>query len=66
MSRRAVDPEAAVALATRAFRALGREPGMGRAEAVRRAMVALQEHPEKPCFAHPLFRAPFFVVGEGR
>jgi len=28
-------------------------------------MLALMETPDKPYYAHPLFWAPFVVVGEG-
>ncbi len=41
------------------------KPGVGRAEAHRRAMLALIDDKDRPCFAHPLFWAPFVVVGEG-
>ncbi len=40
-------------------------PEIGRAEALRRSMLALLEDTENPHFAHPLFWAPFVVVGEG-
>ncbi len=38
---------------------------IGRAEALCRLMLALMETPDKPYYAHPLFWAPFVVVGEG-
>ena len=38
---------------------------VGRAEALRRAMVALIEDPTEPDNAHPSVWAPFVVVGEG-
>ncbi len=40
-------------------------PESGRAEALRRSMLALMNDPENPHFAHPMFWAPFVVVGEG-
>lgn len=40
-------------------------PGIGRAEALQRSMLALMDDPESPHFAHPLFWAPIMVVGEG-
>ncbi len=40
-------------------------PGIARAEALRRSMLALMNDPDNPHFAHPLFWAPFVVVGEG-
>ena len=38
---------------------------LGCAEALRCPMLALVETPDKPYYAHPLFWAPFVVVGEG-
>jgi CHAT domain-containing protein/tetratricopeptide (TPR) repeat protein len=60
-----VASEAAARLTTTAFDALEREPKIGRAEAVRRAMKALIESADAPYMAHPLFWAPFSLVGEG-
>ena len=40
-------------------------PGIGKAEAHRRAILALIADPDKAMFAHPLFWAPFVVVGDG-
>ncbi len=37
----------------------------GRAEALRRSMLALMRDKGKPHYAHPMFWAPFVVVGEG-
>lgn len=34
-------------------------------QALRRSMLALMNNEEKPHYAHPLFWAPFVVVGEG-
>ncbi len=42
-----------------------RKPGVGRAEAHRRAMLALIDDEDRPYYAHPLFWAPFVIVGEG-
>ena len=39
--------------------------GVGRAEALRRAEVDLINDPTQPRFAHPLYWAPFVLVGEG-
>jgi len=36
---------------------------VSRAEALKRSMQALRETPGKPHYAHPLFWAPFVVVG---
>ena len=38
---------------------------LGRAEALRRLILALMETADKPYYVHPLFGAPFVVVGEG-
>ena len=58
-----VDSEAAVALVTGSFAELKRDPGLGRAEALRRAMLALVARGGR--MAHPASWAPFVVVGEG-
>jgi CHAT domain-containing protein len=58
--------QAALRLTTGALDALKREPGIGRAEALRRAQLALLDDTSLgPEFAHPLVWAPFVVVGEG-
>jgi CHAT domain-containing protein len=38
---------------------------VGRAEALKRSIAALLSNPSKPHYAHPMFWAPFSVVGEG-
>jgi CHAT domain-containing protein/tetratricopeptide (TPR) repeat protein len=38
---------------------------IGRSEALRRSMLKLINDPEEPHYAHPMFWAPFVVVGEG-
>ena len=38
---------------------------LSRAEALRRASLALMADDEAPFFAHPMFWAPFVVIGEG-
>jgi tetratricopeptide (TPR) repeat protein len=58
-----VDSEAAVALVTKAFGEINARPGIGRAEALRRAMLALIDQGGRT--AHPANWAPFVVVGEG-
>jgi CHAT domain-containing protein/tetratricopeptide (TPR) repeat protein len=58
-----VDSDATVALVTGAFAELKRDPGIGRAEALRRAMLALVAQGGR--MAHPSSWAPFVVVGEG-
>jgi CHAT domain-containing protein/tetratricopeptide (TPR) repeat protein len=58
-----VDSDAAVALVTGSFAELKRDPGLGRAEALQRAMLALIARGGRA--AHPSSWAPFVVVGEG-
>ena len=64
VSHWAVYSEATVKLITGAVGEMSRDPKVGRAEAMRRSMVALIDKgtPEE---AHPAFWAPFVVVGEG-
>lgn len=61
-----VDSDAAVKLTTRAIAELRREPGIGRAEAVRRAMLAVMVDSSRPSTwmpaAHPTVWAPFVLV----
>jgi len=65
-----VDSDGAVKLTTRAITELRRHPNIGRAEALRRAMLALMADTSRPAnwmpAAHPAIWAPFVVVGEGR
>ena len=49
---------------TSAVRAVTRDTKLGRAEALRRAMLALIDKGE-PHEARPAYWAPFIVVGEG-
>lgn len=58
-----VDSQATVSLITSAFNALKSDPKIGRAEAMRRAMVNLIKRGGRN--AHPANWAPFVVVGEG-
>jgi len=53
--------EPTVLLTTRTFDAYQKSPGMGRAEALRRAQLTLLE---KPNMAHPIFWAAFTLIGE--
>ncbi len=57
--------QAAVKLTTHMLSEARDKPQIGRAEALRRSMLALMMDDEKPHFAHPMFWAPFVVVGEG-
>ena len=61
VSHWAVSSEATVSLITHAVGAISRDKKLGRAEALRRAMLAMIDKHE----AHPAYWAPFVVVGEG-
>ena len=56
---------AATEINTRLLEETAGTAAIGRAEALRRSMLALMNTPDKPYYAHPLFWAPFVVVGEG-
>ena len=56
--------DATVKLITASFREMARDPKVGRAEALRRSMLALIDKGE-PHEVHPSYWAPFVVVGEG-
>ena len=64
-----VDSKAAVKLTTGAFAELKLDPAIGRAEALRRAMLAAMADVGRPKSwtpaAHPAVWAPFVLVGEG-
>ncbi|NVN88269.1 MAG: CHAT domain-containing protein [Rhodopseudomonas sp.] len=61
-----VDSAAAVKVTTGAFRALTVDRSIGRAEALRRSMIAMIDNaPENSYDAHPLAWAPFVLAGEG-
>jgi CHAT domain-containing protein len=64
VSHWAVDSNATVKLITTAAAEMARDASVGRAEAMRRAMLALIEK-GTPIEAHPSYWAPFVVVGEG-
>jgi CHAT domain-containing protein len=65
VSHWAVDSAATVRLTTTAMSAMSREKGMGRAQAMRGAMLGMIDDKGKPALGHPTFWAPFVVVGEG-
>ena len=61
-----VDSEATVKLTTGLIRATASDPGVGRAEALRRAMLAMIDETSGGAgHAHPFFWAPFILAGEG-
>jgi len=64
VSHWAVYSDATVKLITVAIREMARDPKVGRAEALRRAMLILIDHGD-PQEAHPAYWAPFVVVGDG-
>jgi CHAT domain-containing protein/Tfp pilus assembly protein PilF len=57
--------KATVALTTSAVAELVKDPKIGRAEALRRAEMAMLDSKNPPEFAHPLAWAPFILAGEG-
>src|SRR5437868_5610048 len=56
---------ATVKLTTGTFAELASDPSIGRAEALRRAMMAMLDPQSSPEFAHPLAWATFVLAGEG-
>ena len=65
VSHWAVSSQATVALTTGLFGELAADPNIGRAEALRRSMRTLMNNDQTPYHAHPMFWAPFVLVGEG-
>jgi CHAT domain-containing protein len=65
VSHWAVDSEAATRLTTSTFVLLKNEPKIGRAEALRRAMLAYVDDTSSPRNAYPAVWGPFALIGEG-
>jgi CHAT domain-containing protein/tetratricopeptide (TPR) repeat protein len=65
VSHWAVNSYAAARLTTSTFDILNGNPELGRAEALRRAMLVYMNDTSNPKNAYPAFWAPFVVVGEG-
>lgn len=65
VSHWAVDSEAATRLATSTFDLLKNEPKIGRAEALRRAMLMYVDDTSAPRNAYPAMWGPFALIGEG-
>ena len=62
VSHWAVASRPTVALTTGLFAQVARTPSLGRAEALRRSQLTLADTPET---SHPVFWAPFVLVGDG-
>jgi CHAT domain-containing protein len=62
VSHWAVASEPTVALTTATFAAYAKEPNAGRAAALQKAQLAMLAN---PATAHPVFWAPFVLVGDG-
>ncbi|MDH6263990.1 CHAT domain-containing protein [Bradyrhizobium sp. BR13661] len=65
VSHWAVDSEAATRLTTSTFDLLKNEPQIGRAEALRRAMLTYVDDRSSPRNAYPAMWGPFALIGEG-
>ncbi|WFU72179.1 CHAT domain-containing protein [Bradyrhizobium sp. CB2312] len=65
VSHWAVDSEAATRLTTSTFELLKNEPRIGRAEALRRAMLTYVDDASSPRNAYPAMWGPFALIGEG-
>lgn len=65
VSHWAVDSEAATRLTISTFELLKNEPMIGRAEALRRAMLTYVDDTSSPRNAYPAMWGPFALIGEG-
>jgi CHAT domain-containing protein/tetratricopeptide (TPR) repeat protein len=65
VSHWSVDSEAATRLTTSTFAIMAADPKLGRAEALRNAMLAYMNDKGSPLNAYPAFWGPFSIIGEG-
>ncbi len=65
VSHWAVQSDAATKLTTSTFKIMAENPGIGRAEALRRAMLAYLDDRTSPRNADPAYWGPFSIIGEG-
>jgi CHAT domain-containing protein len=65
VSHWSVDSEAATRLTTSTFAIMKADPKLGRAEALRNAMLTYMNDKGSPLNAYPAFWAPFSIIGEG-
>lgn len=65
VSHWAVESNAATQLTTSTFEQLKSDPKLGRAEALRRAMLLYMNEASNPRNAYPAYWAPFLIIGEG-
>jgi CHAT domain-containing protein len=65
VSHWAVESNAAMRLTTSTFDIMKSDPSLGRAEALRRSMLAYMNDATDPLNAYPALWAPFEIVGEG-
>jgi|GEM_PF-1096833 len=65
VSHWAVDDKATARLVAETLTVAARSPQQRRAAALQAAMETLRQDPTQPHFAHPMFWAPFVVMGDG-
>jgi CHAT domain-containing protein len=65
VSHWSVDSEATTRLTTSTFALMKADPKLGRAEALREAMLAYMNDRGSPLSAYPAFWGPFSIIGEG-
>jgi CHAT domain-containing protein/tetratricopeptide (TPR) repeat protein len=65
VSHWSVDSEAATRLTTSTFAIMKTDPKLGRAAALRDAMLAYMNDKSSPLNAYPAFWGPFSIIGEG-